>query len=71
MYGTSLQANAWLTPKLLVKEQPSLAKSGAQLPEMRGIGAHDVCQGAIIITGERNSMCLSCSVPITKIRSPR
>ena len=51
VYGTSLQANAWLSPKLLYKDQPSLASRNAQAPLIRGSAAHDACQGAIIITG--------------------
>ena len=51
VYGTSLQANAWLSPKLLYKDQPSLASRAAQAPLVRGSAAHDACQGAIIITG--------------------
>ena len=49
----------WLSPKLLVKEQPSLATKGAQLPGLQGTGVHDVCQGAIIITGILTSKMLA------------
>ena len=51
VYGSSLQAGAWLSPKLLVKEQPSLESRGGQGAAVRGTGAHDACSGAIIITG--------------------
>lgn len=52
VYGTSLQAGAWLSPKLLVKEQPSLGpgKAGTST-SIRGTGVHEACTGAIVITG--------------------
>ena len=49
VYGSSLQAGAWQTPKLLLKEQPSLASKAV----IKGTGAHDACSGAIVITGAR------------------
>ena len=52
VYGASLQAGAWLSPKLLPKQQPGLGRIASQAQPVMGTGVHDVCQGAIIITGK-------------------
>ena len=57
--GLAAQVHVWQSPKLLVREQPSMAPSSK--PHFDSFGDHTACKGSIIITGE---------YPVTACRLP-